>query len=346
MRIGIRAHDMEEAPLDELIANIHKKGFHCTQLALSKAIHDFKVGIGTMTPGLAMYIRELCVENKVDIAVLGCYLNLCHPDPVKHAEIVEKYKAHIRFASILGCGVVGTETGAVNAAAVDVNAACTGFIVALDMAHKYLNFDEYKNILIVASERLSTHLDYEDRASCVLFGDGAGAVVVTKSDKKFCSFIGASGEAEGPNKTLYCKVNYDPNCPFIDDKKLYDGIITNDKQHKYLQMAGKGVYKFAVTAMPKAAQIVCDKVGTDVKDVDLVIPHQANIRIIETAVKTMGIDPEKVYTHLEHYGNTSSSCIPMCLDDLKRAGKLYDGMKICLVGFGAGLTYGAAYLEY
>lgn len=249
------------------------------------------------------------------------------------------------FYPSMSC-MIQAETGAVNAAAVDVNAACTGFIVALDMAHKYLNFDEYKNILIVASERLSTHLDYEDRASCVLFGDGAGAVVVTKSDKKFCSFIGASGEAEGPNKTLYCKVNYDPNCPFIDDKKLYDGIITNDKQHKYLQMAGKGVYKFAVTAMPKAAQIVCDKVGTDVKDVDLVIPHQANIRIIETAVKTMGIDPEKVYTHLEHYGNTSSSCIPMCLDDLKRAGKLYDGMKICLVGFGAGLTYGAAYLEY
>lgn len=249
------------------------------------------------------------------------------------------------FYPSMSC-MVQAETGAVNAAAVDVNAACTGFIVALDMAHKYLNFDEYKNILIVASERLSTHLDYEDRASCVLFGDGAGAVVVTKSNKKFCSFIGASGEAEGPNKTLYCKVNYDPNCPFIDDKKLYDGIITNDKQHKYLQMAGKGVYKFAVTAMPKAAKIVCDKVGTDVKDVDLVIPHQANIRIIETAVKTMGIDPEKVYTHLEHYGNTSSSCIPMCLDDLKRAGKLYDGMKICLVGFGAGLTYGAAYLEY
>ncbi|MGN0597800.1 MAG: beta-ketoacyl-ACP synthase III [Ruminiclostridium sp.] len=249
------------------------------------------------------------------------------------------------FYPSMSC-MVQAETGAVNAAAIDVNAACTGFIVALDMAHKYFSFEEYKNILIVASERLSTHLDFEDRASCVLFGDGAGAVVVTKSDKKFCSFIGASGETEGPNKTLYCKVNYDPNCPFIDDKKLYDRIITSDKQHKYLQMAGKGVYKFAVTAMPKAAKIVCDKVGIDVKDVDLVIPHQANIRIIETAVKTMGIDPEKVYTHLEHYGNTSSSCIPMCLDDLKRAGKLFDGMKICLVGFGAGLTYGAAYLEY
>lgn len=249
------------------------------------------------------------------------------------------------FYPSTACMVQGT-IGAVNAAAVDVNAACSGFIVAMDMAHKYLNFDEYKYILIVASERLSPQLDFEDRASCVLFGDGAGAVVVTKSDKKFCSFIGASGEQEGPNKTLYCKVNYDPNCPFIDDGKLYDGIIDNDKQHKYLQMAGKGVYKFAVTAMPKAAQIVCDRVGVDVKDVDLLIPHQANIRIIETAVKTMGIDPEKVYTHLEYYGNTSSSCIPMCLDDLKRDGKLHEGMKICLVGFGAGLTYGAAYLEF
>lgn len=114
MRIGIRAHDMEQAPLDELMANIHKKGFHCTQLALSKAIHDFKVSNSVMTPGLAMYIKELCIENKVDIAVLGCYLNLCNPDEAKHKEIVEKYKAHIRFASILGCGVVGTETGAVN----------------------------------------------------------------------------------------------------------------------------------------------------------------------------------------------------------------------------------------
>ncbi len=114
MRLGIRAHDMEKAPLDELIKNIHDKGFHCTQLALSKAVYDYKVDIGMMTPGFAMYIKELCTEYKVDICVLGCYLNLCNPDPVKHAEIVEKYKAHIRFASVLGCAVVGTETGAVN----------------------------------------------------------------------------------------------------------------------------------------------------------------------------------------------------------------------------------------
>ena len=114
MRIGIRAHDVAYAPLEELIPNIHAQGFHCMHIALSKSIKEFKPGVETMTPGLAMYIKELCTVNKVDVAVLGCYLNLCNPNPEKHKEIVEKYKAHIRFASILGCGVVGTETGAVN----------------------------------------------------------------------------------------------------------------------------------------------------------------------------------------------------------------------------------------
>ena len=114
MRIGIRAHDVAYAPLNELIHNIHNQGFHCMHIALSKSIKEFKPGVETMTPGLAMYIKELCAENKVDIAVLGCYLNLCNPNEEKHKDIVEKYKAHIRFASILGCGVVGTETGAVN----------------------------------------------------------------------------------------------------------------------------------------------------------------------------------------------------------------------------------------
>lgn len=114
MRIGIRAHDVAYAPLEELIPNIHAQGFHCMHIALSKSIKEFKPGVETMTPGLAMYIKELCTENKVDVAVLGCYLNLCNPNPEKHKEIVEKYKAHIRFASNLGCGVVGTETGAVN----------------------------------------------------------------------------------------------------------------------------------------------------------------------------------------------------------------------------------------
>lgn len=114
MRIGIRAHDVAYAPLNELIPNIHAQGFHCMHIALKKSIKEFSTGVEAMTPGLAMYMKELCADNKVDIAVLGCYLNLCNPNPEKHKEIVEKYMAHIRFASVLGCGVVGTETGAVN----------------------------------------------------------------------------------------------------------------------------------------------------------------------------------------------------------------------------------------
>lgn len=115
MQIGIRAHDVEYTPLHELIPRIHEQGFTCMHIALSKSIKEFKVDISAMTPGLAMYIKNLCTENHVDIAVLGNYLNLAHPDSEKLKEITEKYVAHLRFASILGCSVVGTETGAVNA---------------------------------------------------------------------------------------------------------------------------------------------------------------------------------------------------------------------------------------
>ena len=114
MRIGIRAHDVKYAPLEELIPNIKAQGFHCMHIALNKSIKEFKPGLETMTPGLAMYMKELSTKNKVDIAVLGCYKNLCNPDEEEHKKIVEQYVKHIQFASILGCGVVGTETGAVN----------------------------------------------------------------------------------------------------------------------------------------------------------------------------------------------------------------------------------------
>lgn len=114
MRIGIRAHDMEKAPLEELVQNINKMGFKCTQLALKKAIHTFNVDLGAMTPGMAFYMKELFNTYKVDIAVLGCYLNLTNPNREEHDRIIDAYKVHIRFASLLGCGIVGTETGAVN----------------------------------------------------------------------------------------------------------------------------------------------------------------------------------------------------------------------------------------
>jgi sugar phosphate isomerase/epimerase len=114
MRIGIRAHDVAYAPLAELIPNISRQGFHCMHIALNKSIKEFNPTLETMTPGLACYIKELCRKNDVDVAVLGCYKNLCNPDKAQHDAILKQYETHIRFASVLGCGVVGTETGAVN----------------------------------------------------------------------------------------------------------------------------------------------------------------------------------------------------------------------------------------
>lgn len=114
MRIGVRGHDMERVPFEELVSNIKKKGFDCTQLALPKAIYEFNVSEEAMTPGMALYIKQVFAENKVDVAVLGCYHNLANPNKEQLRETMELYKTHIRFASLLGCGVVGTETGAVN----------------------------------------------------------------------------------------------------------------------------------------------------------------------------------------------------------------------------------------
>lgn len=114
MNIGIRAHDMEKAPIEDLVKNIKAKGFSCTQLALSKAIYEFNVSKDAMTPGMALHLKRIFDKHEVDIAVLGCYLNITNPDKVQNQEIMEIYKTHIRFASLLGCGMVGTETGAVN----------------------------------------------------------------------------------------------------------------------------------------------------------------------------------------------------------------------------------------
>lgn len=237
--------------------------------------------------------------------------------------------------------LVQEAVGAVNAAAYDINAACTGFICAVDVASRYLEDGDYRNILIVASERLSNHLDFEDRASCVLFGDGAAAAVLTHSEKPLYSYLSAKGD---PFRSLYCRINGQPNCPFHDEEDAY-GFLDTEKKRNYLQMDGRAVYKFAVDAMAAAMERVLKKAGLTADDVDLVIPHQANIRIIQTAMKLMKLPEEKVYINIYDRANTSSVCIPTCLDELKKAGRLREGMRICLVGFGAGLTSGAVLYE-
>ncbi|MBO6232358.1 MAG: ketoacyl-ACP synthase III [Ruminiclostridium sp.] len=242
------------------------------------------------------------------------------------------------FYPALSC-LVQHEVGAQNAAAFDINSACTGFINALDTASRFLEDGDYRNILVVASERLAPHCDYTDRSASILFGDGSGAAVVTKSDKPMWSYLSAKGDFFN---ALYCKVDQSrANCPLLKPDIAPVGIIDNEAKTHTLQMNGKAVYKFAVEAMDSAVRKVLERAGLGLDDIDLYIPHQANARIIESAVKSLGIPADKVYVNLEKRGNTSSACIPTCLAELKQAGRIKDGMTICLVGFGAGLTSGA-----
>ena len=233
------------------------------------------------------------------------------------------------------CLVQG-EIGAVNAFSIDINCACSGFTYGVDMARRYLATGDVKTVLVVSSEKLSNITDYTDRSTCVLFGDGAGACVLQAGDGMYASFLGC--DASGAN-TLYAP-HATHSCRFeANPPALPQGFA--DTPAGYLQMAGREVYKFAVHAMPHAVQQACARAGITPEQLDWIIPHQANIRIIQTAMKNLGLPMEKAMVNLQHYANTSSATIPIALDEANRAGLLHRGDKVALVGFGAGLTYGA-----
>lgn len=232
--------------------------------------------------------------------------------------------------------------GAHNAFAYDIAAACTGAVYALDQARLYLASGEVKTILLVSAETLTQATDYTDRGSCILFGDGAGAAVVKAGDGLF----GASLHSDPSGAChLYAKKPRQ-ELPFARKPVPFEEELFPILKEGGTVMNGREVYKFATRAMPKAVRGACAKVGITVDDLDLLLPHQANLRIIETAVKALGIAEEKVYNNIHKYGNTSSATVMTCLDECVRQGRLRRGDKLCLVGFGAGLTYGAAVLEY
>lgn len=232
--------------------------------------------------------------------------------------------------------VVQAKIGAVNAMAFDYNAACSGFVVGLTIAEQFIKNNVYKHVLVVCADVLSKATDYTDRSTCVLFGDAAGAAVVSATDEPgIISFdIGADG-ASGLAITSLAYRN--------DEEELEKRIA---KRKDTIWMAGQAVMKFAVKAMADASKRALDKAGLTYDDVALVVPHQANYRIVESAVKRMGISDDKVFLNLEKYGNTSASCIPVALGEAVEAGKIKKGDKIVLVGFGGGLTYAACVVQY
>ncbi len=215
---------------------------------------------------------------------------------------------------------VQKELGAAGAFAFDISAACAGSIYALELASRQIEAGAVKNALVIASEKLSALTDYTDRATCVLFGDAAGAAVLTGGDT---GLLGAYLASDPKNwEALYATI---PG---------------------YTVMNGKDVYKFAVSAMPEAINRVLEKAGKTMDDVRWLVPHQANIRIIDYVIDKYGLPEDKVVKTIGNYGNTSSSTVMVALDELNRQGKLAKGDLVLVVAFGAGLTYGAVMVEW
>lgn len=215
--------------------------------------------------------------------------------------------------------------------AFDINAACSGFIYSLDVASALFTAQKAKKILVVAAESLSKFVDWKDRATCVLFGDGAGAVVLSNHDNLLAIKLTARGEA----KSLYIP-STDRNSPFHEQEEI----------ESYINMDGGEIYKFAVTAIYKELKNVISEAGLRQSDIDHVLLHQANIRIIDAAAKKLKIPKEKYLVNISRYGNTSAASIPILLDEANRAGKFKKGDLMALCAFGGGLTTGACILRW
>lgn len=223
--------------------------------------------------------------------------------------------------------------GAVHAVAFDLNAACSGFLYALNTAHAYIQAGFVQTALVIGVETLSKIMDWNDRSTCVLFGDGAGATIVRKGEVGIMGFEQGSDGVKG--KVLSCP-NRTNNNP----------LVKTDTALQYTHMDGQEVYKFAVTAVPESIHKAVGAAGLQIEDIKYFALHQANIRIIQSVAKRLKADLDKFPISLDHCGNISAASVPILLDEMNRKGLLNKGDKIVLSGFGGGLTWGTTVLAW
>ncbi len=229
------------------------------------------------------------------------------------------------------------ELGCKNSAAVDLEAACSGFLYGLSIAYSYIKSDLYKKILLIGADTMSKITDMTDRNTCVLFGDGAGAVVVGEvSSDKGIKAINLGADGNGAEFLMQP----------AGGSKMPASKETVEKRLHYVKMEGNGVFKFAVKIMNKASRDVIKKAGLELSDIDYLVPHQANIRIINAARKRLKLEKNKVYINLDKYGNMSSASIPVALDEAVKNNKIKNGDNVILVGFGGGLTWGSCLVKW
>ncbi len=266
------------------------------------------------------------------------------------------------FTPSVACEIQG-RIGAANAFCFDVNAACTGFVYAIDMASRYLLDPEMQPILIVSSEALNKIVDYSDRTTCVLFGDAAGAVIVGRPEQAVkapgasgadgsaagaagaAGLLGACLRSEGQNGGSLVSCALPVSHPFLKDNAIAPDPFGHTGNH-FLTMNGQEVFRFAVRALAESVESAAAAAGIAVADIDWIIPHQANLRILDAAIRRLQVEPQKVVSRIRDLGNTSSASIPVCLDELVRDGRLQRGQTVAVAGFGGGLTYGGAIFRY
>lgn len=231
--------------------------------------------------------------------------------------------------------LVQHKIGAVNAVAFDLTAACSGFIYGLSVADKFIKSGVYKNAIVIGAEVLSKYIDWNDRVTCVLFGDGAAGAYLERSD--YGGLIAENIGSDGSRGMSLTSGNVLPKNAFNE---------LSEESDMYIRMDGKAIFDFATRQIPKSIKALVEKTGIDIDEIKYVVPHQANSRIVEVIARKIKVPFEKFYLNIGDYGNTSSASIPIALNEMADKGMLERGDKIILTGFGGGLTWGSILIEW
>jgi len=234
-------------------------------------------------------------------------------------------------------GIIQHKLGCVECAAFDVNAVCAGWVHALDIGARFVGTDGYQNVLVVGSEIYSRILNWNDRATCVLFGDGAGAAVLSEVDTGK-GILGTWLMSDGSGSSVIEIPAGGVRTPFNSDD-FKDG-------QQYFHMDGRAVWDFAIEAFPQAVRNALSKAGKKIEDVDLIIPHQANINIIQKGMEKLGLDMNKTFTNLHKYGNTAGASVPIAMHEAMENGLINEGDLVVTAAFGGGLAWGANVIQF
>ncbi len=235
--------------------------------------------------------------------------------------------------------IIASKLGISNIPAFDISAACTGFIYALSIAKAHIESGMCKNVLVVGAEKISSILDFKDRSTCVLFGDGAGACIVSRSDKIGIKDIHISSDGNFSN--LLCTPTHESDFQYNEISNTFD-VNKNILQDQLLKMKGNEVFKIAVRTIAKDAKNILEKNNITINELSYFIPHQANLRIIQSVANTLSLPQEKLILSVHKYGNTSAASIPMAIDSAYNDSKLKNGDLLLLDAFGSGFTWGSA----